>query len=157
MISRRSLETATAALTAAFGVAVAVSSLENGIGWSSAGVEAGTFPFAAGLIVVAASGVNLAQAGLLRGSRARAIGWGDLKKLAALFLPAVALVAAIPFLGMHVASAVYVFCTLVPQHHVSAGRALVMAAATALALYGLFDWAFQVSLPRGLLGAALGH
>ena len=38
MVSRRSLETATAILTGAFGAAVVVSSLDNGIGWSSAAV-----------------------------------------------------------------------------------------------------------------------
>jgi len=37
MVSRRSLETATALLTGAFGAAVIISSLDNGIGWSSAG------------------------------------------------------------------------------------------------------------------------
>ncbi|HEX8165687.1 MAG TPA: tripartite tricarboxylate transporter TctB family protein [Beijerinckiaceae bacterium] len=156
MISRRGLETATAALTGAFGVAVAVSSLENGIGWSSAGVDSGTFPFVTGLIVIAASVYNLATAGLMRGSRARVIGWGDLKKLAALFLPAVVFVAAIPLLGMHAASAIYIFAVLVPQHHVSVTRALVISAVTAVSLYVLFDWAFQVALPRGVLGAALG-
>jgi hypothetical protein len=156
MISRRALETGTAALTGAFGLAVAVSSVENGIGWSSAGVESGTFPFVTGLIIVAGSGYNLATAGLLRGSRARVIGWGDLKKLAALFLPAVIFVAAIPLLGMHVASAIYIFAVLVPQHHVSVARALVIAGVTAVSLYVMFDWAFQVTLPRGLLGAALG-
>ena len=156
MISRRGLETGTAALTGAFGLAVAVSSVENGIGWSSAGVESGTFPFVTGLIILAASGYNLATAGLLRGSRARVIGWGDLKKLAALFLPAVIFVAAIPLLGMHVASAIYIFAVLVPQHHVSVARAIVIAGVTAVSLYVMFDWAFQVTLPRGLLGAALG-
>src|SRR3712207_7001113 len=52
---------------------------------------------------------NLAFAGVLRGSRARVIGWGDLKKLAALFLPALAMVAAVPLLGLHAAAAVYIF------------------------------------------------
>ena len=45
MVSGRSLEAGTALLTGAFGVAVVVSSLDNGIGWSPAGVDAGTFPF----------------------------------------------------------------------------------------------------------------
>ena len=44
MVSRRSLETATAVLTGAFGAAVVVSSYGNGIGWSAAGVDSGTFP-----------------------------------------------------------------------------------------------------------------
>jgi Tripartite tricarboxylate transporter TctB family len=156
MISRRGLESATAALTGAFGLAVAVSSFENGVTWTSSGGGAGTFPFINGLIIVAASAYNFVHAGVLRGSRARVIGWGDLKKLAALFLPALGLVAAIPILGMHLASAVYIFAVLVPQHHVSVWRALAIAVVTAIALYGLFDRAFQVQLPRGLLGAALG-
>ncbi|MFL5033452.1 MAG: hypothetical protein ACJ8EC_00375, partial [Microvirga sp.] len=44
---------------------------------------------------------------------------------------------------------------LVPQHHVSVARALAISAVTAVSLYVLFDWAFQVTLPRGYLGAAL--
>ena len=61
MISRRSLETATALLTGAFGAAVAISSLDNGIGWSAAGVDAGTFPFIIGLIILAGSLFNLVK------------------------------------------------------------------------------------------------
>ncbi|WP_247409694.1 hypothetical protein [Bradyrhizobium sp. 150] len=55
MISRRALELATAVLTGSFGVAVVISSLDNGIGWSSAGVDAGTFPFLTGIIIVLGS------------------------------------------------------------------------------------------------------
>ncbi|HEX8665379.1 MAG TPA: tripartite tricarboxylate transporter TctB family protein [Beijerinckiaceae bacterium] len=156
MISRRGLEGATAALTGAFGVAVAVSSLENGIGWSSAGVESGTFPFITGLIVMAASLWNLLYAGLWRGSHHTLVSWEDLKKIAALFLPALAMVAAVPLLGLHVASAIYMFGVLVWQNHIAPVRALAGAVVVAVALYAMFDWAFQVALPRGALGAALG-
>ena len=156
MISRRGLETGTAALTFAFGAAVAVSSTENGIGWSSAGVESGTFPFVTGLIVAAASAWNLAYAGLWRGSRHILVSREDLKKSAALFLPAVAMVAAVPFLGLHVASAIYMFAVLVWQNHMPPVRALAGALVVAVSLYVMFDWAFQVTLPRGTLGAALG-
>ena len=38
MVSGRSLEAATALITGVFGAAVVVSSLDNGIGWSAAGV-----------------------------------------------------------------------------------------------------------------------
>jgi hypothetical protein len=156
MISRRGLEAGTAALTAAFGVAVAVSSLEIGVSWSSAGVESGTFPFITGLIVAAASAWNLVYAGLWRGSRHTLVSWDDLKKIAALFLPALAMVAAVPWLGLHVASAIYMFGVLVWQNHMAPVRALAGAVVVAVALYVMFDWAFQVTLPRGTLGAALG-
>ena len=156
MISRRGLEAATAALTGGFGVAVAVSSLDNGIGWSSAGVESGTFPFITGLIVIAASAWNLFHAGLWRGSRHSVISWDDLRKIAALFLPALAMVAAVPLLGLHAAAAIYIFAVLVWQNHIAPVRALAGAAVVAVSLYAMFDWAFQVTLPRGALGAALG-
>ena len=56
VLARRALELATAILTGSFGVAVVVSSLDNGIGWSSAGVDAGTFPFLTGIIIVRFAG-----------------------------------------------------------------------------------------------------
>src|SRR3979490_2812362 len=61
MISGRSLEAATALLTGAFGAAVVVSSLDNGIGWSAAGVDSGTFPFIFRLVIFGGRVFNLLQ------------------------------------------------------------------------------------------------
>ena len=80
------LEVATALLTGAFGATVAVSSLDNGIGWSAAGVEFGTFPFLTGLIVLASSLYNLGH-GWLR-ARGTAIRIRDFRRASALLLPA---------------------------------------------------------------------
>src|ERR1700704_7007686 len=93
MISRRGLEAATATLTGAVGAAVAASSVQNGIGWSSAGVDAGTFPFMTGLIILGGSLVNLALG--LRADSGVMLGRSELKKLAGLFLPAAAFVAGV--------------------------------------------------------------
>lgn len=154
IITRRGLEVGTAALTGAFGAAVVASSMEHGIGWSSAGVEAGTFSFITGLLILGGSLLNVVLGWL--GSRRKIIDGHDLGKIAALFGPALAYVALIPLLGMHVASAVYLFATLAVQKHMTPVRALVLAVVTAVSLYVLFDWLFQVTLPRGLLGNALG-
>jgi Tripartite tricarboxylate transporter TctB family len=154
IITRRGLEVGTAALTGAFGAAVVASSLEHGIGWSSAGVDAGTFPFLTGALILAGSLFNLVAGWL--GSRRRVIDGHDLKKIGGLFLPALAYVAVIPLIGMHVASALYLLATLTLQKHMSPLRALALAVVTAISLYVLFDWMFQVTLPRGLLGDALG-
>src|ERR1700704_5972452 len=86
MVSGRSLEAATALITGAFGAAVVVSSLDNGIGWSSAGVESGTFPFIVGLVIAAGSLFNLVQGWLH--SRAVLLGPKELRRLAILFVPA---------------------------------------------------------------------
>jgi putative tricarboxylic transport membrane protein len=155
MISRRSLEAATAILTGAFGATVFISSLDNGIGWSSAGVDAGTFPFIVGVIIFAGSLYNLV------------VGWpgndtvllrpDDLKRVATLFVPAAVFVGLIPLAGMYVASAAYIFAAIAWQRQRSLTFAGLVALATALALYLVFEVTFQITLPRGLLGAALGY
>ena len=159
MISRRALELVTAILTGSIGVTVVVSSLDNGIGWSSAGVDAGTFPFLTGIIIVLGSLYNLVRGVMPAATLANvpiAITWIELRRLAGLFVPAAIIVAAIPLAGMYVASALYIFAVLAIHRQQSVPRALGMAAATALALYVVFERMFQVSLPHGALAAAFG-
>lgn len=159
MISRRALEIAAAALTGIFGAVVIISSLDNGIGWSSAGVDAGTFPFLTGIIIGLGSLYNVVQGALGRGTLAivrTAITPFELRRLAGLFVPAAIFVAVIPLLGMYVASAGYVFAVLALPRRQTILRALIIAAATPLALYLVFERMFQVSLPHGALGAAFG-
>ena len=153
MLSRRTLEAATALLTGAFGVAVVVSSLNNGIDWSESGVESGTFPFITGTIVVAASLYNLAR-GWLRSTGIVATRDG-LRRTAALFLPAALFVALIPLIGMYVGSALYLFGTLRFQSRLSMVRSSLIAVVASVALYVVFERLFQVSLPHGWLGAVL--
>ncbi|MGJ4945527.1 tripartite tricarboxylate transporter TctB family protein [Bradyrhizobium sp. HKCCYLS1011] len=159
MISRRALELSTAILTGGFGVAVVVSSLDNGIGWSSAGVDAGTFPFLTGLVIVLGSLYNLVR-GVVPAARLAnvpiALTSTELRRLAGLFVPAAIFVAAIPLLGMYLAAAAYVFAVLAIPRHQSVLRSLMIAVATPLALYVVFERMFQVTLPHGALAAAIG-
>jgi hypothetical protein len=154
MISRRSLETATATLTGVFGAAVAFSSIDNGIAWTRAGVEAGTFPFITGLTILGGSLWNLARGWLQ--DRAIALDRRQLRLVGALFIPAAVYVGVIPLIGMYAASAIYMFAMLAIQSKVSVLRSAVIALAMALALYLVFERMFQVSLPAGWLGGALG-
>lgn len=154
MVSRRSLEVVTALLTGAFGTAILVGSIAIGVAWTPRGLGAGAFPAIAGALIVAGSLWNLVAGALQRGDavldRPRA------RRILAAFVPATVFVAAIPLAGLHVAAGLYVFGTVMAQRQMPAWRALAIALATSLALYAVFDWAFQVPLPRGLLGAALG-
>ena len=154
MVSGRSLEAATALITGALGAAVVVSSLDNGIGWSTAGVESGTFPFIVGLVIVAGSLFNLVQGWLQ--ARAVILGPGELRRLGILFVPAAVFVGIIPLIGMYPAAALYVFGALAWHRRGSLLLAAVAAIGAALALYLIFELTFQISLPRGLLGALLG-
>ena len=154
MITRRALEAATAALTGAFGAAILVSSLGIGVGWTSRGLGSGAFPAIAGALIVAGSIYNLLRA-LPRPGEV-VLEAQRLKRIVAMFLPAAAFVAAIPLIGLHVASAIYIFAMIVAQRRMAMWKALAIAIATPVALYFTFDWAFSVALPTGLLGSALG-
>ena len=154
MVSGRSLEAATALITGAFGAAVVVSSLDNGIGWSAAGVESGTFPFIVGLVILAGSVFNLLQGWLH--ARAVILRPGELRRLGLLFVPAAAYVGIIPLIGMYPASAFYVFGALAWHKRGSLLVSALAAIGTALALYLIFELTFQISLPRGALGSFFG-
>jgi hypothetical protein len=159
MISRRALEISTAGLTGIFGVAVVASSIDNGIGWSSAGVDAGTFPFLTGVIIVLGSCYNLVLGTLPGGTLASvpvAVTRSELRRLASLFVPAAIFVAAIPPVGIYLASAGYIFSVLAVPKRQSVLRALLIAAATPAVLYVVFERMFQVTLPHGWLAAAFG-
>jgi hypothetical protein len=154
MISQRALEVATAALTGTFGAAVVVSSIDNGIGWSSAGVDAGTFPFLTGAIILLGSLWNLARGSMQ--SREVLVSSSDLRRVTALFVPAVVFVGAIPLIGVYLASGCYMLGSLALLHRFSLPRSLLIAMATPLVLYLVFERMFQVSLPHGALGDVLG-
>ena len=155
MISRRVLEILTAVLTGSFGLVVAISSLDNGIGWSSAGVDAGTFPFLTGVIIVVGSLYNLARGAFAGASIV--VSRSDLRRGATLFLPAATFVGLIPSLGFYLASAGYMFGVLALPKHLSIVRSLLIAVATPMVLYVVFERLFQVTLPHGALAAALGY
>jgi hypothetical protein len=154
MVSGRSLETATALITGAFGAAVVVSSIDNGIGWSAAGVESGTFPFIVGLVILAGSVFNLVQGWLH--ARAVILGPSELRRLGILFVPAAVFVGIIPLIGMYPAAAFYVFGALAWHKRGSLLLPALAAIGAALALYLIFELTFQISLPRGALGTFLG-
>ena len=154
MVSGRSLEAATALITGAFGAAVVVSSLDNGIGWSSAGVESGTFPFIVGLVIAAGSLFNLVQGWLH--ARAVILGPSELRRLGKLFVPAAVYVGVIPLIGIYPASAFYVFGTLAWHRRGSLLLPALAAIGAALALYLIFELTFHISLPRGALGTIIG-
>lgn len=154
MITRRSLESATALLTGAFGLAVIASSIAVGSGWSEGSVGSGTFPLIAGVLILGGSLFNLAKG--LAGPNPAIMGSAELRRLAGLFLPAIIFVFAIPVVSLYVASVAYLFWMLTIQHSLAWWRSSVAAVATILTLYFLFERTFQVPMPRGWLGSALG-
>lgn len=157
MIKRYGAELATAGVTAALGAITMVGAVEYGIGWGSSGPEPGTFPFYIGLIVALASVGNAVQAVVAR--RRYDVDFltkAQLRSVLAFSLPILAFVVASVLLGLYVATALYLFATMIFQGKYRLRVALPVAIAVPLALYFLLEKAFQVSLLKGPLEAALG-
>jgi hypothetical protein len=155
MITRQKAEMGVALATALFGAAIMQGAREYGIGWSKAGPEPGMFPFAIGSIVVLASLGNLIKA-RAEGATAAFITREQARLVVAFALPVLGFVVASLLLGIYVASALYLFGTLVLQNGYAKGRAALVALAMPMGTYLLIERAFQVNLLKGPLEAWLG-
>jgi hypothetical protein len=157
MITRFSAELATAAVTAGLGLTVIVGALEFGIGWDASGPAGGAFPFYVGILVVAASIGTMVQAVLGRGAlQVVIVDREQAYRVASFFAPVVLFVVASLFLGLYVASALYLALVMWLQ----GGYRPIVAAATGVAasviFYVVLELLFKVPLLKGPLEAALG-
>lgn len=159
MIARRAVEIGMAMFTSLFGVVTMIGATEYGVKWTNAGPEPGLFPFAIGCIIMLASIGNLllamfgAQAAALRETF---ITREQFRLVAGFALPAIGFVIASLVLGIYVATALYMFGTMVFQNGYRLLPAGVIALGLPLFFYGLIERIFQVSLLKGPLEAMLG-
>lgn len=158
MISRFSAELATAAGTAAVGLVTVVGAVEFGIGWDSAGPEPGAFPFYIGIMIVVASLGTAAQAIASRSSLVDVVmlDRARLKRIAVFFGLTTGFVLLSVFLGLYVASVIYVMAAMWWQGGYRPWLGAACGIGTALFFYVVLEKAFQVPLLKGPLETALG-
>jgi len=164
-VTMRTMEIATS-LAFAFAGAIAIwDSARLGAGWGADGPQSGYFPFWIGLLLVLASAANLvpvaraAQRGEDAGAAAAPmfLTWEQAKTVATVFIPTAIYVAAIPFTGIYVASAVLVAWFMVRLGSFPLLRAIPAGVATALITFVVFEIWFLVALPKGPLEEFLGY
>jgi putative tricarboxylic transport membrane protein len=139
------------------GALIVNGSLEQGVGWTPTGPESGYFPLRIGWLLVA---IGAIQAGLAivmasRGRRhpsRRAIYLqrDRLKPLLQVFLPMVAYIVAVPWLGLYIASALFI-AGFMGWHGRYRWRALPTGIAVCVVFYLLLEVWFQVELYKGPL------
>lgn len=156
LVATRWVEIGLALFTAALGAIVMYGSQDIGIGWGDSGPEAGYFPFYIGLLLSAASLGNL----LLALCRWRALDTSFVARTAfrrvlAVFLPIAAYVAAMPFAGIYLASALFIawFMWRDRSRDKPYGVPLIvtLSCGAALASYLVFAVWFKVPLDAGIL------
>jgi putative tricarboxylic transport membrane protein len=164
-VTTRAMEIATS-LAFAFAGAVAIwDSARLGAGWGADGPQSGYFPFWIGLLLVIASAANLvpvardARRGEAAGDDARPmfLTWQQARTVATVFIPTAIYVAAIPFTGIYVASAVLVAWFMVRMGGFALWRAAPAGLATAIVTFVVFEIWFLVALPKGPLEEFLGY
>jgi hypothetical protein len=164
-LSVRAVEIATA-LVFAFGGALAIwDSARLGAGWGPDGPKTGTFPFWIGVLLVMAATAQLV--GTLRSTTPRGedaggeaaplfLSWEQARTVATVFIPTALYVAAIPFTGIYVASAVLVAWFMTRLGGFPLLRAVPAGIATAVVTFVVFEIWFLVALPKGPLEELLG-
>lgn len=157
MISRFNAEIATSTLTAGLGLAAVIGALEFGIGWGDAGPEPGAFPFYMGLLVIGASLGTMFQA--VKGRHDLQSVFLDREqagRVASFLLPIVAFVTVAMFLGLYVATALYLTFVMWRQGRYPLIVSALSGVVAAIFFYAVLEYAFQVPLMKGPLESALG-
>ena len=130
--------------------------LRLGIGWGSDGPRSGFFPFWLAVLVLA-SGVGIARQAVQRVERRPFVGREQLRPVLQMLLPAVGYVALMPWVGLYVASALYmaVYMRWLGRYSwfVAAGLSIGFAAAA----FVIFETWFLVPMPKGPVEAWLGY
>jgi hypothetical protein len=153
--AQRSVEVGVAIATALFGLIVIVGSLEVGIGWGAEGPKSGFFPFYLGVIIIAASAVNLVEAARKSGGKTFA-DWSQLRKVLAITIPTTIYVAVVPWTGIYVSSLLLIALFMMWLGSYRPLYAVALATIIMVAIYLTFERWFLVPLPKGPIEDLLG-
>ena len=152
VIATNTVEAVVAGILLVIGIVVVVESRRLGAGWTSDGPGSGYFPFLIGMIVVIASLGMLFEA--LLGKKKNTEPFVDtvqLKRVLSVLLPALAYVLAVAFLGLYVASAVYIALFMVILGKYSWVKSVFIALAVNTLFFFMFEVWFKVPLFKGSL------
>ena len=134
------------------GVVVVVSSHALGSGWTSEGPGAGYFPFYIGLILCI-SGAGIMLQALFSKNRNTEIfvDSEQFKRVLSVLLPALVYVLVVQFLGLYLASAVYIALFMVILGKFSWIKSVIAALAVNVLFFFMFEVWFKMPLFKGKL------
>lgn len=139
------------------GVVVIVDSQRLGAGWADDGPQAGYFPFYLGLLVCAASVINFIQALRTRAEQDRVFVRADEFKLVlSVFLPTLAYVGLIAWLGIYVASTLFIGFFMRWLGRYGWPMLIAVSVGVSVVFFCVFELWFKVPLPKGPLELWIG-
>ena len=123
-----------------------------GSGWTTDGPGAGYFPFYIGLILCISGAGTMYQA--LFGKKRNTEIFVDseqLKRVLSVLLPALVYVLAVQFVGLYVASAVYIALFMIVLGKYSRVKSVIVGVLTMVLFFLMFEVWFKVPLFKGML------
>lgn len=145
------VESVVAVLIVLLGAIVIQGSWKLGSGWTSDGPGAGYFPFYIG-VILCISGTGILVQGLLAKNRNHEIfvDSEQLKRVLSVLLPALLYVLVVQFIGLYMASAVYIALFMIILGKYSRVKSVVVALAVVVLFFLMFEVWFKVPLFKGM-------
>ncbi|KIQ21891.1 tripartite tricarboxylate transporter TctB [Variovorax paradoxus] len=146
------VEAVVAVLLLIIGLVVVFEARKLGAGWTSDGPGSGYFPFFIGVIITI-SGAGILYQALLGKNRNTEVFVDSvqLKRVLSVLVPATVYVLAITFLGIYVASAIYIALFMIVLGKYSWVKSVIAALAVNTVFFCMFEVWFKVPLFKGSL------
>lgn len=155
--STRTLDLAVAALIFLLGAVVIYDSWRLGARWAEDGPQTGYFPFYVGLLICGSSLATFMR-GFYDAKAARRpfVTLGQLRMVLFMLVPTVVYVALIRYLGLYVASTLFIALFMVWLGKYGWFKTALVSVGVSVVSFLLFEVWFRVPLPKGPLEALLG-
>lgn len=156
--SHNAVDAGAAIVIFAIGVVMMIDNYKIGAGWASDGPEAGYFPLRIGAILCIASLVVLFRCVFGKHKNDSAfVSMERFKPVLLVLFPTIAYVLAIQFLGIYVASTLFIAAFMRVMDKSSWLKTLLVSICVSGLLFWLFEIQFMVPLPKGPLEALFGY
>ena len=154
---QKSAEIVVAALFFLAGSIVVYDSLRLGTKWADDGPEAGYFPFIVGVLICAASAINLAAVFFWsRDDEKSFVEVGQLKMVLAVLVPTAVYVGLIGWLGIYVASILFIAFFMRWLGKYSWWALSAVSVGNSVFFFVIFEIWFKIPLPKGPVENWLG-
>lgn len=156
-LTQKTAEIGMAVVFLAAGAVVIYDSLRLGAKWADDGPQAGYLPFYIGLIMCFASLVNLVRAALVAPAKGKAfVEVEQLKLVLAVLVPTAIYTALIGWLGIYVASILFIGYFMRWLGHYAWWKLIAVAVGNSVFFFVVFEFWFKIPLPKGPLESLIG-
>ncbi|MBX9933587.1 MAG: tripartite tricarboxylate transporter TctB family protein [Methylobacterium sp.] len=157
-VSKRTMELVVAGLFMALATLIMVDNWRLGALWQEDGPGAGYFPFRIGVIMFVVSAITFViHLRRMSGGEATFVDRSQLRQVFQVLVPTIVFVVSIGFLGIYLASAIFILFFMRWLGKYPFYKILPIAVLTPLFLFVMFEIWFLVPLPKGPIEAALGY